>query len=363
MHRVLLVGFGLGGRIFHAPFINAEPGLELAGIVTNSVERRAQAVEEYPGVPLFADSAEGLGAAQSLGIDTCVISTAVHVHVTHIEQALAAGLHVVIDKPVAGSAEEVRALTTAATRAGRLVVPYQNRRFDGDFRTLQALVANGSLGTVARFESRFEKWRPVVVKDSWKESGAPGTSLLHDLGSHLVDQALVLFGPVVSVYAVGQRMRPGSTNHDSLSLTLRHQGGVVSQLWMSMLAADYGPRFRVLGSEAAYVSSGLDVQEDQLRLGSRPTAAGEWGVYPREMWGSLGTPDEYRLVPSMNGDMRLFWSKLVSALDNGTEPPVSMLDAIGTHSVLDAAVVSAETNAVVSLAPTTWQKANEANVK
>ena len=349
VHRVLLVGFGLGGRIFHAPFLAAEPGLELAGIVTNSEERRAQATEEYPNVPLFADLAVGLAATPGLGIDTCVISTAVHVHVTHVEQALAAGLHVVIDKPVAATAGEVRALEAAATKAQRLVVPYQNRRFDGDFRTLRALVADGSLGRIARFESRFEKWRPVVVKDSWKESGAPGTSLLHDLGSHLVDQALVLFGPVESVYSVGHQMRPDSTNHDSLVLTLQHEQGVVSQLWMSMLAADYGPRFRVLGSKAAYVSHGLDVQEDQLRSGLRPTDLGEWGVYPQEMWGSLGTTEECQRVPSLDGDMRLFWSEFVSALDNGTPVPVSLVDAIRTHMVIDAAGVSAETNEVVRL--------------
>jgi scyllo-inositol 2-dehydrogenase (NADP+) len=341
VHRVLLVGFGLGGRIFHAPFLVAEPGLELAGIVTANLERCAQAAEEYPGVPLFADIAEGLRAAPGLGIDTCVISTAVHVHVDHVSAALEAGLHVVIDKPVAPTAAELRDLERAAIKAGRLVVPYQNRRFDGDFRTLRALVAGGSLGTIGRFESRFEKWRPEVVKGSWKESGQPGTSLLHDLGSHLVDQALVLFGPVDSVFGIGQRMRPASTNHDSLALTLQHRHGVVSQLWMSMLAADFGPRFRVLGSEAAYVSYGLDVQEDVLRAGARPTAQGEWG--------SLGTTEENRLVSTMNGDMRLFWSEFVGALENGTPPPVLLSDAIRTHMVLDAAILSIETNAVVGL--------------
>jgi scyllo-inositol 2-dehydrogenase (NADP+) len=349
VHRVLLVGFGLGGRIFHAPFLAAEPGLELAAIVTKNTERRAQASQEYPGVPLFDSLFEALIAAPSLAIDTCVISTAVQVHVPQVEQALAAGLHVVIDKPVAPTAAEVRVLVAAASKAHRLVVPYQNRRFDGDFRTLRALVSDGSLGTIARFESRFEKWRPVVVKDSWKESGEPGTSLLHDLGSHLVDQALVLFGPVASVYSVGQRMRPDSTNHDSLSLTLRHSQGVVSQLWMSMLAADSGPRFRVLGSKAAYVSHGLDVQEDQLRSGMRPTLNGSWGVYPPKSWGLLGTTEERHTVPTLDGDMRLFWSEFVSALDNGTAPPVLLADTIGTHTVIDAAVVSAETNEVVKL--------------
>jgi scyllo-inositol 2-dehydrogenase (NADP+) len=353
VHRVLLVGFGLGGRIFHAPFIAGEPGLALVGIVTNNAERRAQAEAEYPGVALFADQEHGLAAARDLGIDTCVISTAVHVHVEHVLAALAAGLHVVIDKPMAPSADEVRVIEAAAGRAGRLVVPYQNRRFDGDFRTLQTLIAQGPagpLGQVARFESRFEKWRPKVVKDSWKESGKPGTSLLHDLGSHLVDQALLLFGAVDTVYSVGQRVRLESANHDSLALTLTHQNGVVSQLWMSMIAADFGPRFRVLGSKGAYVSFGLDVQEDQLRSeGLRPLAGGEWGVYPSGLWGTLGTTDDYQRVPTLNGDMRLFWSEFVRALDTGSEPPVLLSEAISTHRVLDAAVLSAETNTVVCL--------------
>ena len=350
---MLLVGFGLGGRIFHAPFLAAEPGLELAGIVTNNVERRAQAKQDFPNVTLFADVSEGLAAAPSLGIDTCVISTAVQVHVEQVLAALAAGLNVVIDKPVASSAREVRELQAAAEAAGRLVVPYQNRRYDGDFRTLQTLIAQGSdgpFGTVARFESRFEKWRPEVVKGSWKESGEPGTSLLHDLGSHLVDQALVLFGAVDSVYSVGQRVRPDSTNHDSLALTVTHQSGVVSQLWMSMIAADFGPRFRVLGSKGGYVSYGLDVQEDQLRFAAlRPTAEGPWGVYPEAAWGSVGTTEDRRIVPTLNGDMRLFWSEFVRALATGTPPPVLLDDAIRTHIVIDAAIVSAEINAVVRL--------------
>ncbi len=353
VHRVLLVGFGLGGRIFHAPFVSAEPGLELAGIVTNNAERREQAKLDFPDVALFADLSEGLLAAPGLGIDTCVISTAVHVHVEQVLAALAAGMHVVIDKPVAASASEVRKLEAAAAVAGRLVVPYQNRRFDGDFRTLQMLVAEGPegpLGNVARFESRFEKWRPEVVKDSWKESGEPGTSLLHDLGSHLVDQALVLFGAVASVYSVGQRVRPDSTNHDSLALTLTHHSGVVSQLWMSMMAADFGPRFRVLGSKGGYVSYGLDVQEDQLRFAAlRPTTEGPWGVYPEAAWGTVGTTDDHQVAPTLNGDMRLFWSEFVDALDNGTPPPVLLSDAISTHMVLDAAIVSAQTNSVVLL--------------
>ncbi len=353
VHRVLLVGFGLGGRIFHAPFIASEPGLELAAIVTNNLERRNQAIQEYPNVSLFADFAQGLVAAPGLGIDTCVISTAVHVHVEQVLQALAAGLHVVIDKPVAPSADEVRVLEVAARSAGRLVVPYQNRRYDGDFRTLQTLIAQGAigpLGHVARFESRFEKWRPEVARGSWKESGEPGTSLLHDLGSHLVDQALVLFGAIDTVYSVGQRVRLDSTNHDSLALTLVHQSGVVSQLWMSMLAADFGPRFRVLGSQGAYVSYGLDVQEDQLRSEElRPSPEGEWGAYPASMWGSVGTTDDHKVVPTLNGDMRLFWSEFVGALDNGTPPPVLLSDALRTHTVIDAAIVSAETKSVIHL--------------
>jgi scyllo-inositol 2-dehydrogenase (NADP+) len=353
VHRVLLAGFGLGGRIFHAPFIHGEPGFALAGIVTSNAERRAQAEAEYPGVAVFADLDHGLAVAPELGIDVCVISTAVQVHVEQVLAALSAGLHVVIDKPVAPSADEVRVIEAAAQRAGRFVVPYQNRRFDGDFRTLQNLVdqgPTGPLGQVTRFESRFEKWRPNVVKDSWKESGLPGTSLLHDLGSHLVDQALVLFGAVDTVYSIGQRVRPESANHDSLTLTLTHQNGVVSQLWMSMIAADFGPRFRVLGANGAYVSHGLDVQEDQLRIeGLRPSPNGEWGVYPPEMWGTVGTTEDHQTVPTLNGDMRLFWLEFLRALDSGAEPPVLLSEAIGTHTVLDAAVLSAETNTVVGL--------------
>ncbi len=180
--------------------------------------------------------------------------------------ALKAGLPVVVDKPIAGTAAEARELAALAEQHSLLLSVFQNRRWDNDFLTLRKLIAEGELGDVWRFESRFERWRPQP-KGGWRESGDPAEigGLLYDLGSHVVDQALALFGPAASVYAESDIRRPGAETDDDTFFALTHTNGVRSHLYVSATTAQLGPRFRVLGSKAGYVKYGLDPR--------RPTCA------------------------------------------------------------------------------------------
>lgn len=334
--RVAVIGYGLAGSAFHAPLIAATDGLALAAVVTSNAERREAALGRYPGI-------EVLGSADDLwqragDVDLVVVASPNSSHVPLAEAALRAGLPVVVDKPVAATAAEARRLRDLAAERGLLVSAYQNRRWDGDFRTVRALVAEGALGRVHRFESRFERWRPDIRPDAWREAPDPAAAggLLYDLGSHLIDQALVLFGPVESVYAEVRRERPGAQVDDDVFVALRHAGGTVSHLWTSSVAADAGPRLRVLGSAGAYVKHGMDVQEAALVAGGSPADPG-WGVEPEAAWGRLGTPGTERRVPTLPGAYQDYYAGICDALLGGGPPPVMIDEAIDVLSVIEAA--------------------------
>ena len=333
--RVGLIGFSLGGAAFHAPFIAATPGLVLDAIVTSNASRREQALRTYPAARVFANAGEMFAGAS--GLDIVVISSPNRTHIPLALEALAAGCHVVVDKPLAASvADAVRAIDTARERK-KLLTVYQNRRWDGDFLTLRQLIATGRLGRVFRFESRFTRWRPVPPA-GWRMHAAPEDAggLLFDIGSHLIDQALTLFGPVTQVYAELDRRRSGVEIDDDSFVALTHASGVRSHLWMSALDAQPGPRFRVLGDQGAYVKFGMDVQEERLRAGANPSVL-DWGEEPTDLWGRVGTEGESEVVRTERGAYGEFYRLLVSALDSGGAPPVDPTDAVATLEIVDAA--------------------------
>jgi predicted dehydrogenase len=323
--RVALIGYGLGGRSFHAPMIAATSGLELVAIVTSNEARVAEAKVEYPEARIIS-RAEDLFHDRS-DIDLVVISTPNRTHVPLALDAIESGLHVVVDKPMATTSADAHRLIDAAERKKRMLTVYHNRRFDGDFLTVQRLLREKALGEVHRFESRFERWRPIP-KPGWRESGNPDDAggLLFDLGPHLIDQALVLFGPITDVYAEVNRRRPNVQVDDDVFIALTHESGVRSHLWMSVLAAEKGPRFRVLGNRASFTKFGMDPQEDALRSGERPDRA-EWGVESPEHWGLLGAEGDLRSVRSEPGDYRKLYEGVANAIRNGAPPPVDPRDA------------------------------------
>ncbi|MET7367981.1 Gfo/Idh/MocA family oxidoreductase [Streptomyces sp. NPDC005566] len=353
--RVGLVGYGLAGSVFHAPLIAATEGLVLDTVVTSNEERQAQARAEFPEVRFAASPDELLARADEL--DLIVIASPNRTHVPIATAALQAGLSVVVDKPLAGTAAEARELAALAESRGLLLSVFQNRRWDNDFRTLTQLIEDGELGDVLRFESRFERWRPEL-KGGWRESGDPEEigGLLFDLGSHVVDQALTLFGPGVQVYAESDVRRDGAAADDDTFLAITHANGVRTHLYVSATTAQLGPRFRVLGSKAGYVKHGLDPQEAALRDGVRPSAGEPWGEEPEELWGRLGAGESPltgggKPVRTLPGDYPAYYAAVAAALRGTGENPVTALQAAATLDVLEAARRSAREGVSVTLLP------------
>jgi predicted dehydrogenase len=341
--RVGLVGYGPAGAYFHAPLIQATPGLSLSAVVTRDPGRQAEVRGKYGAV--------GVGDVRELfgRCDLVVVASPTRTHVSIAAAAITEGLPVVVDKPLARAAEEGRELVRMAKERGVLLTVFQNRRWDGDFLTVRRLVGEGLLGEVRRFESRFERWRPVP-KGGWREAGGPEEvgGLLYDLGSHLVDQAMRLLGPVREVYCESDTRREGVSSDDDTFVALTHAGGARSHLWVSSVAARLGPRFRVLGSAAAYVKHGMDVQEERLRAGLAPDAPG-FGDDEEARWGVLGTDDDHRVVRTEAGAYLDFYRGVAAALRDGAPPPVDPEDAIEALAVIEAARLSAAQRIVVHL--------------
>jgi scyllo-inositol 2-dehydrogenase (NADP+) len=346
--RGAIVGYGLAGAVFHAPLIAATPGLEVATIVTRDPGRRDQALRENPGARVVPSADEVWERAGEY--DFAVIAARNDAHVPLARRGLDAGLAVVVDKPLAPSADEAAALVEHARAAGKLLTVFQNRRWDSDQRTLRRLLSEGELGDVLRYESRFERWRPELREEAWRETAgsAEGGGVLLDLGSHLVDQALQLFGPATHVYGEVQSRR-GAAGDDDAFVALCHRAGTYSHLRASALTAAPGPRLRVLGTRAAYVVPEVDGQEDALRAGRRPDDREKWGVEPEERWGRLVRGEEGEPVPSEPGAWPCFYAKVERALREGGAPPVDPDDAVTTLRVLEAARRSAIEQEVIAL--------------
>jgi len=350
--RIGLVGYGHGGRHFHAPLIASLPGATFVGVVTLSAERRQLLAAEHPGVRAF-DSIEQLVAA---GIDGLVISTPLEGRAALVLEAIERGIPVVSDKPFASDLEQAKALIEAAqTRRVPLSV-YMNRRWDSDFLTLRKLIASGALGSVSRFESRVERYVPQAVGNT------SGGGFLRDLGSHLVDQALQLFGPVTRVYAELQYAPQAPTCDHGFFLALSHANGVVSHVSGSCLQNCQGPRFRVSGSAGSYTVEGLDGQEQALVAGLSPQTEGErWGVEEHRRWGWFEQGEIRERVASERGDWLQFYKQWQAALQGQGPLPVTAAEALATTRVLDAARLSWRQRQVVEMADFRLQ--NEFGIK
>lgn len=333
--RAVVIGYGVAGSAFHAPIIEAVDGLTVAAIVTGNPERARTARSRYPGAEIVPDTDRLWRLADRL--DLAVIATPNRTHLPLGLEVLEAGLHVVVDKPLAATSADARRLMEEARRRDRILTVYHNRRWDGDFLTLRWLVASARLGEVWRFESRFERWRPTP-KPGWRQSPDPADAggLLYDLGPHLVDQALQLFGPVREVHAELDARRPGARVDDDVFLSLTHETGVRSHLWMNAISARSGPRFRVLGSGGSWTKEGLDVQEERLRAGRDPREPG-FGEEPEARWGTLHDGAAERFTPTAPGSYTAFYTALRDALIHGTPVPVDPADALATLEVIEVA--------------------------
>jgi predicted dehydrogenase len=313
--RTAVVGYGLSGSVFHAPLIAADSRYSLGVIATSDAGRQAAAVERYPGVRTVPDGDAVLALAADL--DLVVLGTPPATHYPLAKAALEAGLDVVVDKPFAVTSAQGQELIALAERLGRVLTVFQNRRWDGDYLTVKGLLGSGALGQVTRFESRFERWSPEVSK-AWKAdaTAADGGGVLFDLGTHLLDQALELFGPGEVVHAELEARRPDEKVDDDCFLVVRHESGVLSHLWMNMLCAQQGPRYRLLGSEGGFTKHGVDPQEPYIVAGGGPLDE-EYGVEDPKWAGTLGRNGHLDRVSTERGAYPEFYRILADKISDG----------------------------------------------
>jgi scyllo-inositol 2-dehydrogenase (NADP+) len=349
--RVAVIGYGLAGSVFHAPLVDVTPGMAVAAIVTGNDERRAQATRDYPHARLLSSPDDVWASAD--GYDLVVVATANRAHAPLTLAALDAGLPVVVDKPMAASSADARAVVDASRAAGLLLTVFHNRRWDTDFLTVRHLIAEGTIGAPIRLESRFERFREEPKAGAWRELADPADAggTLWDLGPHLIDQACVLFGEPTHLYAEVERRRPGVEVDDDAFVALRFPGGESVGLWMSQVAAIAGPRVRVSGLRGAYEQPGMDSQEEALRSGLRPGQPG-WGVAPPETWGRLvtGGPEPAdRWIEPRPGTWEVFYARVRDALIAGGPPPVDPVDGLRAIELIEAAHRSAINRQVLRL--------------
>jgi len=357
-YRVALIGYGIGGAVFHAPLISSVPGLSLSAVVTRSDEKIRQVQRHFPAVKVVTSADQIFATAGDY--DLVVVTSPNGLHFSQAKAALEAGLHVVIDKPMATSSFDCAELITLAKKQKLMLTVFQNRRFDGDFLTIQKILQDNLLGKVVRFESRFDRYRPQAKVGAWRELGtqAEGGGLLFDLGSHLVDQAINLFGKPSHIYCELDKRRPSVETDDDCFISLSFDSGVRAQLWASVLCRIKGPRLKLVGHAGSFEKYGLDPQEGALRAGLRPGPpidVSDWGKEDEKNWGDIHTSVGDLVVKgkieTLPGDYQKFYREVLAALRSAQYDlaPVAAEDAWLTTKVLEAAFKSAEEKSVVAL--------------
>ncbi len=330
-----IVGFGLAGRIFHAAVINETPGLAVAAIVQRSGDEAAAA---YPSARIARSVDEML---EDPSITLCVVATPNKAHRSLAEQCIRAGRHVVVDKPLALSSEDAKALATLAAEHGVILSAYHNRRWDGDFQTVRGVLASGRLGRPLHLVSHFDRYRLQPRLHAWRESGEEGGGVLFDLGPHLIDQALALFGPPATLWADVRLSRDHATVDDSFDILLTYPkqappagpaaglqlGGLRVWLCATLAAASAGARFTLHGTLGSYEKWGFDPQEAALLAGDTFSTAG-FGSEPKSAWGLLTLPKAApEPVPTLAGDYREYYCNVRDAILGAAPLQVTVRDA------------------------------------
>ncbi|WP_263365640.1 Gfo/Idh/MocA family oxidoreductase [Edaphobacter bradus] len=320
-----VIGFGLAGRVFHTPFISAVPGLHLEAIVQRHGDAASKA---YPSVRILRSVEEALADP---ALQLIVVATPNETHYPLAKQALLAGKHVVVDKPFAATSAEAREIAGIAQQRKLVLAPFHNRRWDGDFLTLRKVIAGGQLGRLITFESHFDRFRPLPREATWKESANEANGMLFDLGPHLVDQTLVLFGAPEAITATVRRDRDTTDIEDAFDITL-HYPRLLAHCRAAMLAAKPAPRFLLHGTHGSFRKYGVDPQEPALVAGATVPPVGDkrsWLPEPSSEWGTTAIAPNLAdpgilvrtQVPTENGDYRLYYANVRDAI-NGIAPLV-----------------------------------------
>src|SRR5213594_1011650 len=339
MLNVGLVGFGFAGKTFHAPVIRVVEGLRL----TTIVQRHGGGAPDprYADVEFVSSVDELLARA----VDLVVIATPNTSHHPIAKQCLQAGRHVVIDKPFTTTVAEADELVQLGAAQRRVLSVYQNRRYVGDFVTLRALLSQGALGRVTMYESHFDRFRPELRAGAWREQSLPGSGVWFDLGAHLLDQALVLFGTPQAISADIRIERDGAAADDAFDVTLRYPH-MRTLLRGSMLAASPGPTFAVHGTKGSFIKYGLDPQEAALKSGGTPNES-NWDAEPSEMYGKLTTPQGTRTIPTTPSSFAHYYENVRDAILRTAQLAVTPEQALNVMRGLELAVVSSRERCVL----------------
>ncbi|KEO73274.1 Gfo/Idh/MocA family protein [Anditalea andensis] len=328
-----LVGYGSVAEKMHAPLIHTSPYMDLYGVVERN-HRRSK--DKYAEVKIFRSIEELLLVEE---LDLVVIATPNENHYGQAKLALEAGKHVVVDKPITVSAADAISLDRLAKDKGLVLSVFQNRRWDGDFLTVQKLMHEGILGRIVHFESHFDRFRPEP-KENWREKDVPGSGILYDLGSHLIDQALMLFGKPDWVYAEILKQRPHVEADDFFDISMQFDG-VKVRLTASIYVNAVLPKFMLLGEKGTYIKHGLDVQEQAFKEQRLPVGE-TWGIEPEINWGKIYFEDKQVAFPTLNGDYRQLYENIARAILANDPLAVTAQQAIDCLKVIEACKVSHE---------------------
>jgi predicted dehydrogenase len=344
MINVALASYGMSGHVFHGPLLSAHPHFRLHAVLERN---RSDSSEHYPEARLVRTYDELLSDD---AVEVVVVNTPNPYHYQMAEAALQAGKHVVVEKPFTNTTQEGEQLIALAKEKDCVLTVFQNRRWDSDFLTVQKVLAANVLGTVVEYEAHYDRFRNYIQPDTWKEEDGPGSGILYNLGAHMIDQALVLFGMPNTLYAKLSIQRTGGKAPDAYHLILGYETMQVV-LKSSYLVRDPGPRYKVLGSQGTFTKYGLDPQEDLLKMGVSPNNS-RIGQEPEADWGTLDT--EFKglafrgTVASEVGDYTLFYDNLYQTLQQKEDLAVPAEEALNVIRLIELAYQSSESGQELS---------------
>ena len=341
--KVALAGFGKGGRIYNAPIISSVEGFQIHKIMTSSQENIEAAKQDYPGAVVVQNFSEITNDPE---VDLVVILTPNHLHKDFAIKALEADKHVVVEKPFTPTTKDADELIALAQKKNKIISVNHNRRWDSDFLTIEKLVRENKLGKVVEFESHFDRFR-AEIKDSWKEEKEiPGSGILYDLGSHLIHQALVLFGNPTELFADLRKQRENSEVIDNFELLLFYPDLKVT-LKAGMLVKEKGPTYSVFGRKGTFLKYGVDVQEEALKNGQKPEDQSNWGKEPGEIWGKLNTIDGEQNIESEQGDYSKLYQNVYNAITAQEDLITTPEEARDVIKIIELAVKSSKAKRIL----------------
>lgn len=347
--NVALIGFGLSGRVFQAPIIASVPELNLSRVYTTNSEAGKIVRELYPGAVVSDDIGSVM---KDESIQLVVVASPNTSHFTTAKEALISEKHVVVEKPFTVTSKEADNLIALAKKYDRILSVYHNRRLDSDFRTVRKVLDSGLLGQLAECEIHYDRFRCNIKENAWREECNPGSGMLYDLGPHLIDQALVLFGIPDSIYADIRKQRTGARVDDSFEVVLGYKGLKVT-LKSGMLVRGNIPRYMLFGDKGSFVKYGMDVQEEALKAGYAPYMQPSWGKEPEELYGTIDTTinglDISGKVESETGDYRDYYRNIYRAVMHKEEVLVKPMEARNVIRLLELAGESAGEGSIIRI--------------